>query len=1183
MSDTKIYTHYFDPLRFTTGSTERLSPEEDSHLLETIPNLLSVALGPSARGPVLRSSAAASWHQALFKSLVEFAGLQMATGGDQEVEQAQVNVLDQLLQIAADSRINLETEFLSALVASFSGILALGEGKVHWPLVEKVLLLDANVFLIPQSQSDDSSSINNLTKALFRQITLLGQGARASYKDYDRVQQRVLSPLMGEFAKARDLLGFLRYWREELEFLGEARFAQSPLDESSATTLFENDGVRRDLRALLEQNLTTGQISEAIEEASQSLNLEQSSPQLKARAFAGMVILDNIVGSLTGYETADTLADVLLKNFQLVSSHVVSGVWDQRIRWRLWRTLARLNRDVLVDTLGTVLRDMPEAERLKLRGFIQDVLKKVGQAMDEVTLSSWRVPIKPEIYSEAFEAFDFICKFTTQNARVLDLERPAFDLTEDLIRRLNLFIQGGLEASVPLIKQNDLQLGGQRVFRSPAAWAVSMMVLLISNHSAILLRASTKLRQGFIQNITDVIGMTAGSDLPAAFQGVVTQDLQAVILNSESIVNSASLKGDLVDAILERLRAHRKQDALGILAVEGLLELPGQTMNRAQREEILNKIVEDANTHHFNNSRSVAQKQISLMVKLMQMPNASSNLVAEAESLWSLAATLEVVDQQEGPRFDDDTRRGFEQLVRLVLKHHLSNPAQERSQRYLTSSHRRLIETISKTRSFSDNLLNLGLIKASEDTLWPLDHDLAKTNGVESLESVHEEYLEILYSDLTGLRGCLRNGHSSNNEVILEEILDAVVAAVQLRAPADIHDLVDELQAVFGPTQVNRTHRHRHHRIEIRCFVALAELYDPNDSEDDAEADELYLLHRIANYSNNRLQTSDRKQVLKALRCNAERVNDEQRVSLIQSLRDDISKAKGDMSENLVLLRAMIPSITDQPTISSIHTTLTNALPTTDTTRAFLLASASIIEILTTKHRSITQWMIESTLTAIVLTSTNLSHPTCQNAKHSIMAYTRLCKILSTILTAHRVRLRGRFHLVLQVLRALLRRLFPSSASSTSSTTSANSPPPPLPPSAAQSFTSLLMALCDPTVSSVTTGSTASRKNRGGQALTPATDKAAHLAGQYLPYLLLEYVSCQLRAPLGADVRAALAPGLYAILDVVPVETRRMLGAACDAEGRAVLRALWEEWLVLGEGRGEHDDDEGRERGHRRR
>ena len=202
--------------------------------------------------------------------------------------------------------------------------------------------------------------------------------------------------------------------------------------------------------------------------------------------------------------------------------------------------------------------------------------------------------------------------------------------------------------------------------------------------------------------------------------------------------------------------------------------------------------------------------------------------------------------------------------------------------------------------------------------------------------------------------------------------------------------------------------------------------------------------------------------------------------------------------------------------------------------------------------------------------------------------YQRLCQLTSTLLTRFRKRLGGRYHLLLPVLQGLLRCLFrpiplPTSSKhpqirdhqppwlpTTSNTTTTSTMTDPLPSNSATHFTRLLTSLCDPTASSVSTKRNPShhRSSTTGLGLvlplTDATKKAKSIAGQYTQYLVIEYARCQLQGALPPDVKAALMPGLYAVLDVMGRDVMRGMNAAMDSSQRAIFKGLYDDYLRFG-------------------
>lgn len=170
------------------------------------------------------------------------------------------------------------------------------------------------------------------------------------------------------------------------------------------------------------------------------------------------------------------------------------------------------------------------------------------------------------------------------------------------------------------------------------------------------------------------------------------------------------------------------------------------------------------------------------------------------------------------------------------------------------------------------------------------------------------------------------------------------------------------------------------------------------------------------------------------------------------------------------------------------------------------------------------------------------------------------------------MKLRGRYHLLMPLLQALLTCLFTPDVRHNSSAASAF--PPWIAPkqnllgaSHAVAYTRVLTILCSPTTSSVSVRSRHWNRSDAAQrdlSLTDETKKARAYAGQYVPVVLMQYCTNQLTGRLKPEVRAALTPGLYAVMDVVGLEAMRAMNAGMDASTRAVWSTLYREWKRFG-------------------
>ncbi len=209
------------------------------------------------------------------------------------------------------------------------------------------------------------------------------------------------------------------------------------------------------------------------------------------------------------------------------------------------------------------------------------------------------------------------------------------------------------------------------------------------------------------------------------------------------------------------------------------------------------------------------------------------------------------------------------------------------------------------------------------------------------------------------------------------------------------------------------------------------------------------------------------------------------------------------------------------------------------------------------KPRTISQWHIDNLLSTIATKASYLE--TQIKEKHSAMLYIGLCRLVGTVFAIHRMKTGGRYHLVVHALQSLLRCLFIPYTATDSPLESQSA----FAETHASAYARLLTTLSDPTVSSVSRSNSRSRLE-----LNDETKKARSIAGQHLPYLIMEYCNSQLKGRLAPRMKAALDPGLHSVLTVMTPEIMRTMNAALDESGRAVWKALYEDWRRVGRGGG---------------
>jgi nucleolar pre-ribosomal-associated protein 2 len=246
--------------------------------------------------------------------------------------------------------------------------------------------------------------------------------------------------------------------------------------------------------------------------------------------------------------------------------------------------------------------------------------------------------------------------------------------------------------------------------------------------------------------------------------------------------------------------------------------------------------------------------------------------------------------------------------------------------------------------------------------------------------------------------------------------------------------------------------------------------------------------------------------------------------------------------------------------LAAAHTSLCKRLRSTLSQTEFVLITRILETILDEKSYAMTQWNIELTLSTVSVLASEAAAHKAMAATHK--AYACLCRLVQVIVRRHRLRLEGHFHLLVTTLQSLLRTLIchsfagrpygnlwqgglikdPSSFK--------------LWPKDAKAFARLLTMICEPTPGSVARSQQST--------LDSATDAAKRYAGQHMYLVLMLYIKLQLEQNVPHDVREALEPGVFAILDITTPEGRRIMNDALDGSGRAIMKELYKQYLKFG-------------------
>lgn len=411
---------------FTPTSIPTAGRNLDKRVLSTIPLLFDIAIRCLPRDTQRKRITEAPWLEAIFLYLTNRLGLPIFSETAVSVNQQSLEILEQMLQTAIDKDVSLDTAILRNIVTRFSGILKSGQDSCQWTLIAKTLKLDANVFLIPTdvnaNPNGSSSSADGLLGTLFSQITTAGCRLLPKLSDdYNLIRSSIVLPLLREFAKARDLSGFLRHWQDELMAREESRSTSEDELPDSATprhlSIWEDVDLSNGLRSLLESSLTAGQIDKALSSALPNLEtfLHSGSENFPG-AYASLIVLDAILRAVQQEETTDSVFATVQSISQAVTRLLSPSInWPNKHRWRLWRIATLINLH------------WPQAWSTTRQGHVEDTsrygfphsmwaLKVIGGVVSSgsgLDTMSWGF----EGYLEVLEAFQFILSCTFVKTR----------------------------------------------------------------------------------------------------------------------------------------------------------------------------------------------------------------------------------------------------------------------------------------------------------------------------------------------------------------------------------------------------------------------------------------------------------------------------------------------------------------------------------------------------------------------------------------------------------------------------------------------------------------------------------------------------------------------------------------------------------------------------------------------
>lgn len=1085
--------------------------------IELLPELFDTAVRAVPRESFRRQTQEVPWLETLFVAVAELA-YSTAKEDDPKTFTAKfVLVLEDLLRIALDRNIGLSLHTVLTH-AGYTGLFEQGLDQVQWTVTALVVSLGVDVFL-PNSGLRDT---RKLLDALLDKIMFQWRnGFTTDSENYKTIKHSIVIPLLKGFAAARDLQTFMDVWQNQLVTLEEARLQN---DKLPLFSVWEDDDLCDAYCEVMRASLTSSHVATHIRSATNDIRADNGKISASAQSYAKFVVMEasSRCEELVFGESEKILTEVLDTLTATLSSK--QGLhW----RWRLWRFLRNLLQNKRPTTGDAIIHEIRSLLIIAAKTISRNH-KDLGKST-LAPLESW------EAYRFALEAVkgspsdDRLAVFTT------------------IFEEVSSFVVSILPDDARKSMKSPWN-GRVDTLETPRTLALAYVLAIIRVPEVWEWISSENRKSLFQQLLSLATAQYRSSSLPLEAVADDARFLQAwaSVVCHEYLLSVPSIVPDLVNLLnqsIENDTSNRR------LYVESLQRIPAASITRGLRTTIMNKL-HDVVLQQDSPSE-VTVGLLTMLAKLAAMPKSDAILTTNWEPISATARAINF----EGSDVDLQIMKSFRSLHRAIIAKLLMLNEDARIEMF-TNLFARVSKQASRMRQIDRDSMACFLLRLSLSELWVHRKQLRKAFSEEELAACRERVFGLVLTDMKSVKDQCRK----------QKLEETITLIKTIDALEDFEDLATN-------------------NIEVEKFLTKIEKYmemsiDSGQSRlirrrlfaskgADSSITEP-VLHCAETLTLQSLYAEDQQLFIRATTERFRSMAPEKITRAISEVRGIGLTGDGAGYRLLVIYLAVIslPPVEDKESevaaeLSRLGLTLTDAITKNAYIEQFCFAAECLALLLRVHTRSLTQANIDAVLAAIA-TCASKEGPRI-SSKYAPTIYTRLCRLMGLVLSLQRLKIGGRFHLVVTAMDRLLGCLFARSrkrSRSARSQATINQPfwLAPLQAAHTTHYTRLLTSLCDPTVSAVLRPQAGASR----EALTDETKKAKRIAGQYLQYVVMAYTQNSLRGSLQPDVKAALMPGLYATLDVMSKESMRALNAGLDASARAVFKALYDDYVKFG-------------------
>ncbi|KAH7377764.1 Urb2/Npa2 family-domain-containing protein [Pyrenochaeta sp. MPI-SDFR-AT-0127] len=1113
---------------------EALTPGFAS-LFNAIPHLLDLAIRASPSRTPKGRLVERPWIQAIFSSLAECAGCSLNTPPTHVTRQTAVAALEGALRILQLQSVSIDSEILKKLLWYHCGVKypERHEKIVHWSLIANLIELDPSSFVTEPRLTSKTSHENqaDLAEFIFEQISITefsGPGFahdevadndenkknrnKASHQNKARprrtvILEQIVVPLMVAFARNRNLLGFLRRWDHQL--VRSYKYENRKALQERQCPIWEDRTINKALSKLFEQSLTQSQIAALLQEHAKRLaefgdamdtGISSGVHVKKLASYKGAssssVIIPAVLQSIQSDETIEGLQQHLHSLLQSYASWIQDDRYsfDSRLAFS-WFTMCQL----LTKLWPSELHGSSNMQKELLHPLIEQATQDMssensnrdGRHVNSLTRAAAMM-------------------FLLDACNYLQTSSGSKDLIEESLRKV--------------MESLSTDLMDPEEHAKMIEFFCADFVMLLEH----------------IDDNTCCKSLLVLLSKVADF-GDGKADLMSTSL-SQSIIEqgSSALQKAYATALLQALK-QEDDSALHDMVIKALLHIQSPALSRETRESILDRATELLCTTQNN-----AIELLSLMVHLLEVPNATAKVSTDSKVIFNIAEQLHKYGIESPTAL-----QLLRQVVESTLGHVISNQNQAQNASYLAVLTSKLDLVVKAPKLCSE--ARLSVLRAT-------------MNAQKSTAILHPgRYVELLKQCLTNIES--RGKGSASLDEVLDAFNDLTLSALEqeklwdntqawLRTWVNDNSDLQSYMASSGPSPVTMAE----YVARLQTIVAKFGLYPSTK----------WLIDLTIRVFQEPISDGTKRRTIDSIKETLAPLPVMEKLALVPALTDVFNPQDQTAAYNILscLITTMDDKVERDTDLKQKQHALLPRI-------AILLAESpdyacfnallnSINIILNDKPSLASQYSIESVVSVLVKL-TSRSSPALPT-QHAPEIFSRLCETGRLILLVHRGRLGGRFHLLLPLLQGLLFCLFIPNASRSGALpiwlrTVVATEPVRLTPASANQLSRLLSTLCNPPQSSITKAHQhhASRKSKDlNDPVKAAREKASH----FLYPLLASFCRFQLHGRLEPSVKEKLMPGIWEVVGTASLHKEALdaMFAGLGRSERDVWRGIWSEW-----------------------